>query len=90
MAEPGEDPRHDEHQHPHLRKALEDLPQLGIAAKEQLQEQLADGGGEGADVLGEAVSEVGLPCAFHQVVARVVAEENEEDGCHVVETLDVA
>lgn len=62
---------------------------MRVATEEQLQDQLADGGGERTDIFGKAVSEVGLASPLHEIVAHVVTEENEKDGCHVVEALDV-
>ncbi len=89
VGEPGEHPGDDEGHHPHLREALQDLPQLPVPALEELEEEAAEEGAGGGDVLGEEVAEVGGACPLHHVVAGAVAEEDEEDGGDVVEALDV-
>ena len=89
MREPGEHPRDDEGEQLHFGKALEDALKLAVLFDQQLKQELAGLMAQFADIFGEVISEVGLAGLLHHVVAGTAAEDDQEDGCDIVEALDI-
>ena len=89
MREPGQYPRDDEGQHPHLCKAFKDLLEIWIPLRQQLKHQITDDRPNGSNILRQEIFEVSPACLLHHVVPRIIAEQDQEDGSDIVEALDV-
>lgn len=89
MREPGQDPRDDKRQHPHLYKAFKDLLKLRIPFSQQLQDYITDDSPNSSYILRQEIFEVCPSGFFHHVVTRIIAKQHKEDRSHIMKALDV-